>query len=97
MKLVFSAQALADLEHIADYYRMHASPAVAEAVARRVRQVLTRIAHAPESAPRLVQRPAVRVVPLIRYPYKIFYRVAGEGIDILHIRHTSRKLWEGER
>ncbi len=36
-----------------------------------------------------------RVVPLIRYPYNIFYRASGDRIDILHIRHTSRRPWEG--
>jgi plasmid stabilization system protein ParE len=43
------------------------------------------------------QRPGVRVVPLIRYPYKIFYRIADDTVRILHIRHTSRRPWENER
>ena len=33
----------------------------------------------------------VRVLFVGRYPYKIFYRVSGSFIDILHIRHTSRR------
>ncbi|HEX4111964.1 MAG TPA: hypothetical protein VH020_05460 [Stellaceae bacterium] len=55
---------------------------------------LEQIERAPESAQRLVQRPNVRVVPLLRYPYMIFYRMNGDRIDILHIRHTSRRAWE---
>jgi plasmid stabilization system protein ParE len=35
----------------------------------------------------------VRVVLLIRYPYKIFYRILQDRIRILHIRHTSRRPW----
>jgi plasmid stabilization system protein ParE len=32
----------------------------------------------------------VRVLFIVRYPYKIFYRVR-ETVEILHIRHTSRR------
>jgi plasmid stabilization system protein ParE len=31
---------------------------------------------------------------LVRYPYKIFYRILDDGVRILHIRHTSRPAWE---
>jgi len=29
-------------------------------------------------------------VPFIRYPYKLFYRVVSERIEVLHIHHTAR-------
>jgi hypothetical protein len=45
---------------------------------------------------RLPQRPNVRVVPLVRYPFKIFYTFDHDTITILHIRHAARKAWEGE-
>jgi len=39
----------------------------------------------------------VRVVPLIRYPYKIFYRVTPQAVEILYIHHASRlQPWEDE-
>jgi hypothetical protein len=47
----------------------------------------------PEGAQRLPQRPNVRVVPLGRYPFKIFYMVVDETITILHIRHAARRPW----
>lgn len=50
----------------------------------------------PESGLRLPQRPMVRVVPLVRYPFKIFYTVDRDTITILHIRHAARRPWEGE-
>jgi toxin ParE1/3/4 len=52
--------------------------------------VLVRIEQWPESAREVGQRPGTRVVPLIRYPYKIFYRIVGERIEILHIHHAAR-------
>jgi plasmid stabilization system protein ParE len=39
----------------------------------------------------LEQRPAVRVIPLGRYPYLIFYTIAEDELIILHVRHGARK------
>ena len=60
------------------------------ALERRIRDVIARVARWPKSARGVRGRPGVRVVPLLRYPYKIFYRITGEGIEILHIHHTAR-------
>jgi toxin ParE1/3/4 len=91
MKLVYSRRARADLEEIATYYSINASPTIAKSVERRFIEVIERICRAPESAPRVAQRSQVRVVAVVRYPYRIFYRFRGDTIDILHIRHTSRR------
>jgi hypothetical protein len=34
------------------------------------------------------------VVPLGRYPYKIFYRVTNDTVEILHIHHAARRPWD---
>jgi len=34
--------------------------------------------------------PEVRVLFVGRYPYKFFYRIRNDVVEILHIRHTSR-------
>jgi len=91
MKLVYSRRALADIEKIAIYYSAKASPAIAQSIERRLLDVIARIQRAPESAPRAAQRSNVRAVAVVRYPFRIFYRVRGDTIDILHIRHTSRR------
>jgi|WetSurMetagenome_2_1015567.scaffolds.fasta_scaffold746895_1 toxin ParE1/3/4 len=33
----------------------------------------------------------VKLVP--KYPYKIFYRLQQEVVEIVHIRHASRRPW----
>jgi toxin ParE1/3/4 len=43
---------------------------------------------------RASHREGVRVAPLGRYPYKIFYRVAGDTVEILHIHHAARQPWD---
>jgi plasmid stabilization system protein ParE len=85
------------LDEISSYYRAHASLRVAVEIEARIHAVIGRISKAPKSAQRIIQRPSIRVVPLLRYPYKIFYTFDDERVLILHIRHTSRGPWEGER
>jgi toxin ParE1/3/4 len=91
MKLVYSRRALADLDAIATYYSANASLATAGSIERRFVDVIERIRRNPEAAPRVAQRSQVRTVAVIRYPFRIFYRVHGDTIEILHIRHTSRR------
>ena len=44
-------------------------------------------------APRETSDPCKKEVEAMvrRYPYAIFYRVAGDAVLILHIRHTAQK------
>jgi toxin ParE1/3/4 len=91
MKLVYSRRALADLDQIKTYYAANASPTIAEAIGRRLENVVERIRRVPEAAPRVSQRSQVRAVAVVRYPFRIFYRVRTDAVDILHIRHTSRR------
>jgi toxin ParE1/3/4 len=91
MKLVYSQRAVADLSEIAEYYTTRASPTISQSIQHRFVDTIDRICRAPESAPRIAQRSDVRAVTVVRYPFRIFYRVRGDTVDILHIRHTSRR------
>jgi plasmid stabilization system protein ParE len=95
MKLIYSRRALADLDQIRSHYAAHASPAIAEAIGRRLENVVDRICRVPEAAPHVSQRSQVRVVAVVRYPFRIFYRLRDDAIDILHVRHTSRRPVKG--
>jgi hypothetical protein len=52
----------------------------------------------PEAAPAVRNIAGVRGVVVNRYQFKVFYRVlTGEDIvEIVHVRHTSRRPWAGE-
>jgi toxin ParE1/3/4 len=91
MRLVYSKRALADLDQIATYYTARASPTIAESIGHQLLGAIVRIARHPEAAPRVSQRTQVRVATVVRYPFRIFYRINDDTIDILHIRHTSRR------
>jgi plasmid stabilization system protein ParE len=40
---------------------------------------------------RIIDNAGHRRVPVLRYPYLVFYRIAGDELIILHVRHTSRR------
>jgi toxin ParE1/3/4 len=90
MKIVFTAAAQNDLREIGEWLATH-YPVVAPHVERRIREIVARIGHWPESGPHSAKREGVRVIPAGRYPYRIFYRVARDAIEILHIHHAARQ------
>ena len=94
MRVEYSKRAVADLRQIAAYYNRSGNPALAERVAARIQEVVARIAEFPVSGRAVPQRPGVRVVPLLSYRYKIFYRVIRDSVLIVHIRHTSRRPYD---
>jgi plasmid stabilization system protein ParE len=96
MKVEFSKQASSDLRTAAEESRAFGQTGAA-AVEARIREVIAHIAEHPEAAARVMERPGIRVIPLVRYPYKIFYRVFEDKIRVLHIRHASRRPWTRER
>ena len=95
MKVSYSPRALRDLEAIAAYYRAVADEKITAAIAERIEAVIKRVADYPQSAPQVAQRRNVRAVLVLRYAYKIFYRVRNDEVEILHIRHTARRPWRG--
>lgn len=89
MKVRFTLRSFNDREQIFEYLSEH-SPAGAANVMARLRSAIGHLSEQPLSG-YATDVEDVRVVFVGRYPYKIFYRVRGETIEILHIRHTSRR------
>jgi plasmid stabilization system protein ParE len=67
------------------------------AVEQRLKIVVGHLARWPESMRASAHRPDVRVAPLGRYPYKIFYRVRADTVEILHIHHAAREPWDEQQ
>ena len=93
MNVVYAPRATGDLAKIGAYSRRTFGDSIAVALETYIRATVARIAIVPDSGKSLPQRPNVRVVPVIRYPFKIFYTVTVGTVVILHIRHISRKPW----
>ena len=95
MKVEYSERAIGDLNKIAADSRAFGE-GVAEAVEVRIRDAIAQVAWDPESAHEVAQRSGVHVVPLVKFPFAIFYRILQGRIRILHVRHTSRLPWKEE-
>lgn len=94
MRLQYRAQALADIDAIQRYLEER-SPSGASSVLRAIYASIQLIAEHPLSYQR-TDDPDIRVHAVRRYRYKIFYSVIGDAVEIIHVRHTSRRPWTGE-
>ena len=94
MKVIYTDEALRDLDEILEFIELH-YPAISVAFEERLRAIEQRIESWPKSAEEVAQRPGVRVVPFVRYPYRLFYRIADDAVEVLHIHHGARQEpWE---
>jgi toxin ParE1/3/4 len=97
MKVIYTTEALRNLEEILAFIGSN-YPTISRGFETRLRSIEQRISRWPKSAEEVEQRPGVRVVPFIRYPYKLFYQIANGVIEVLHIHHAARREpWEDER
>ena len=93
MKVVYTDAALRDFNDITVWLKAN-YPGLGKSVERRLRLVVAHIVRWPESMRGSAHRPGVRVALLGRYPYKIFYRVRGDAVEILHVHHAARAPWD---
>ena len=90
MRLRYAPRAANDLVAIADYLTER-SPSAARAVEARILSAAQLLKEFPHTGHTLEQRPSVRVMPVGRYPYLLFYSVSVDEVIILHVRHGARK------
>jgi plasmid stabilization system protein ParE len=91
MRVRYAPRAFADREQIFDYLAQR-SPS--GAVMATIRGAVEQLGDQPYSG-YATDTADVRVKFIGRYPYKVFYRVRGETVEIIHIRHTARRPWLG--
>jgi hypothetical protein len=71
MRVGYTKRATDDLRRVSKESRAFGG-SLAAAVETRIREIVVRISERPKVAARVIERPGMHVVPLIRYPYKIF-------------------------
>jgi plasmid stabilization system protein ParE len=89
MNVVYAPRALRYLQGIAEYMRQR-SPAGLLNILTAIKSSVDALAAFPEIG-RSMNDFGHRRMPVLRYPYAIFYRIAGNELIVLHIRHTSRR------
>lgn len=91
MKIQLTPTAYRDLTRILTYLEER-SPAGAHVVLLSIDNSFDILTLQP-NASQLTNHPPVRVKRITKYPYKIFYRITDDTVEILHIRHTARYPW----
>ena len=89
MGIVYAPRALADLQAIEGYISPHNPVA-----AKRVLAVIKSAIDALEQFPRLglpIDNENRYRLPIVRFPYIVFYRLTDAEIIILHVRHGARR------
>ncbi len=62
----------------------------------RIKAAITQLRDQPMSGYR-TDNPEIRAMFVGRYPYKIFYRARDGIAEIVHIRHSARRPWSGDK
>ncbi|MGV8840980.1 MAG: type II toxin-antitoxin system RelE/ParE family toxin [Bauldia sp.] len=93
MTVEFTRRAVSDLTRIADESRKRFGKSVAAELQFRFAQIIARLEQAPMSAQAANGKVGIRVAPLGRYPFRIYYLALADRIVVQHIRHTSRQPW----
>lgn len=88
MKVRYTNRAFRDREEILIYLKAR-SPSGARSVLERFDAAAALLGEQP-SAGVPTDMADARVLFVGRYPYKFFYRVRDDTVEILHIRHTAR-------
>jgi toxin ParE1/3/4 len=97
MTVGFTEPALKDFEKIAEKSKRIFGTSVAAELEKWFRLSIERIGATPGLGGRVAGRPGVYSLPLVRYPFRIYYHILTNAVEILHVRHTARRSWEGDR
>lgn len=96
MKLRYSRRAAHDLESIREYLSERSVRGAANVLAA-IYLSIEFIRRNPQASEKTTIA-GVRAKAVKKYRFKVFYRVAAsdDTIEIVHVRHTSRRPWRGE-
>ena len=95
MKVRYTPRARADVEAIFSYLDSR-NPTAAVRVKREIEHSVAALALSPYLGLALDRSPEFRALRMRRHPYYVYYRIRGNEVWIVHIRHTSRRRWSGE-
>lgn len=88
MRLVLHSKVYSDIERIMDYYERADSPGLADDFYEELRHFMAEAARRPESYS--IRERDIRRVNLQRFPYHFLFRIVGDTVRILVVRHHRR-------
>jgi toxin ParE1/3/4 len=96
LQVVIRPRAVADIEEVIDYYNQYATPETAERFLAEFRTARDLLAERPSIGSRrfahLLKGGALRVWSLDRFPFRVFYIVEDETLQIIGVDHERRNV-----
>lgn len=92
MQILWTDEALDDLEEILAYYYLEASPRTAAAVERRIIAEIESLPPYPERIRESDRVPGARELVVNKLPYIVFVQLRENKIIVLNVAHTKRKF-----
>src|SRR2546423_13900159 len=89
MRLEFHPLARSDASRIMDYYEDAGGPEIADEFYSELGSFLRKAVNSPEGY--AIRERDVRRVNLVKFPFHFLYRIVGERVRVLAIRHHSRR------
>src|ERR1700719_2199566 len=88
MRLILHQKVYSDIDKIMDYYEHVDIPELADEFYEELRHFMAEAAERPESFS--IRERDIRRVNLQRFPYHFLFRIVGDLVRILVVRHHSR-------
>jgi plasmid stabilization system protein ParE len=88
MRLVLHPQVHSDIDKIMEYYETTANAELADDFYVELRSFMVEAAQRPESFS--VRERGIRRVNLERFPYHFLFRIIGDAVRVLVVRHHRR-------
>lgn len=89
-------RAVSDIEQAVDYHLAEADIEVALRLVDAIERAIGQISRSPQAGSLRfsyeLEIPGLRVRPLTRFPYLVFYVVRDDVVDVLRILHTRRDI-----
>lgn len=95
MRLVLHPQVFSDIDKIMEYYGTTATAQLADDFYVELRSFMVEAAKRPESFS--IRERDIRRINLERFPYHFLFRVVGDAVRILVVRHHGRHPSFGTR
>jgi plasmid stabilization system protein ParE len=95
MRLVLHPKVYSDIDEIMGHYERIATPELSREFYAELRHYMRQAAERPESFP--IRERDLRRVNLQRFPYHFLFRIVGDVVRILVVRHHRRRPTVGIR
>ena len=95
MRLVLHPKVYSDIDEIMGYYERIGTRELADEFYAELRHYMRQAAERPESFP--IRERDLRSVNLQRFPYHFLFRIVGDVVRILVVRHHRRRPTVGIR